>query len=512
MTNYREILRLSSLGYNNTEIADVCGCSRTTVISVLRQAEAVGVGYPLPEGMSERDLINALRPSVSGKPVYRMPDYAKVHKEYQRKCVTLNRLWLEYCEDCQKSGELPYQLTQFKKYYREYTVKAGATMHLDHKPGEIMQVDWAGDTAKVIDTDTGELIPAYLFVAVLPYSGYAYVEAFYSMAQECWTEAHVNAFCFFGGVARIIQCDNLKTGVTSHGKDEIVLNKAYSELAEHYGTAVIPCRVRAPQDKALVERTVGIVTNYILGALRNRQFLSLPELNSAIMERLDSLNHKPYQKKEGSRAIDFETEKPLLRPLPERPFELAEWKIATVGPNYHISVDKQNYSVPYEYIKQKVDVRITRTVIEVFFNGIRICSHPRLYGRANQYSTVENHMPEKHRQYLQWNGERFRKWAAKIGASTHTVIDALLSGYRVEQQGYKACMGILKLADKYFPERLENACFKALTYTARPSFKNVQTILSSGQDRIETEKPAEKPSSSQYGFTRGDSYYEGRKD
>ena len=194
--------------------------------------------------------------------------------------------------------------------------------------------------------------------------------------EECWTEAHVNAFRFFGGVARIIQCDNLKTGVTSHGKDEVVLNKAYSELAEHYGTAVIPCRVRAPQDKALVERTVGIVTNYVLGALRNRQFLSLSELNSAIMERLDSLNHKPYQKKEGSRAIDFETEKPFLRPLPERPFELAEWKIATVGPNYHISVDKQNYSVPYEYIKQKVDVRITRTVIEVFFNGIRICSHP----------------------------------------------------------------------------------------------------------------------------------------
>ena len=404
MTNYREILRLSSLGYNNTEIADVCGCSRTTVISVLRQAEAVGVGYPLPEGMSERDLINALRPPVSGKPVYRMPDYAKVHKEYQRKCVTLNRLWLEYCEDCQKSGELPYQLTQFKKYYREYTVKAGATMHLDHKPGEIMQVDWAGDTAKVIDTDTGELIPAYLFVAVLPYSGYAYVEAFYSMDQECWTEAHVNAFRFFGGVARIVQCDNLKTGVTSHGKDEIVLNKVY------------------------------------------------------------------------------------------------------------ISVDKQNYSVPYEYIKQKVDVRITRTVIEVFFNGIRICSHPRLYGRTNQYSTVEDHMPEKHQQYLQWNGERFRKWAAKIGVSTSTVIDALLSGYRVEQQGYKACMGILKLADKYSPERLENACFKALTYASRPSFKNVQTILSSGQDRIEPEKPAEKLSSSQYGFTRGDSYYEGRQD
>ncbi len=511
MTNYREILRLDSLGYKNTEIAEACGCSRTTVVTVLRQADAVGIRYPLPENLSDKDLLQALYPPASDKPAYRMPDYEKIHKSYQSKRVTLNQLWLEYCIECRKFGELPYQSTQFYKYYNEYVIKNSATMHLEHKPGEIMQVDWAGDTASVIDTDTGEIIPAYLFVAVLPFSGYAYVEAFFSMNQECWIEAHVHAFRFFGGVARILQCDNLKTGVVSHGKNEIVLNKAYSDLAEHYSTAIIPCRVRAPKDKAMVERTVGIVTNFILGALRNRQFLSLPELNEAIADRLDSLNHKPYQKKDGSRALDFEEEKPFLRPLPERPFELAEWKIATVGPNYHISVDRQNYSVPYEYIRQKVDVRITRSTIEVFFNGIRICSHPRLYGRANQYSTVEEHMPEKHQKYLQWNGERFRKWASKIGKNTHIVIDALLSGYKVEQQGYKACMGILKLADKYSPERLENACRKALTFTPRPSLKNIQAILSSGQDRIEPEEEPVKSDSS-YGFTRGDSYYEGRKD
>lgn len=168
-------------------------------------------------------------------------------------------------------------------------------------------------------------------------------------------------------------------------------------------------------------------------------------------------------------------------------------------------------ALPYEYIRQKVDVRVTRSTIEIFFNGVRICLHPRLYGRANQYSTVEEHMPEKHQQYLQWNGDRFRKWASKIGNSTRTVIDALLSGYKVEQQGYKSCMGILKLADKYSSERLENACFKALTFTMRPSLKNIQTILSSGQDRVELDKEPSKTSSSQYGFTRGDSYYEGRK-
>ena len=372
-----------------------------------------------------------------------------------------------------------------------------------------MQVDWAGDTASVIDTDTGETIPVYVFVATLPYSGYSYVEAFFSMNQECWTSAHVNAYRYFGGVSRIIQCDNLKTGVIKHGKSEITLNKSYQELAEHYGTAILPARVRSPKDKAMVEGTVGVISTFILAALRNQQFLSLSELNNAIVERLYEFNHKPFQKKDGSRAIEFEEEKPFLLPLPMRPFELSVWKIATVGPNYHIAVDGMNYSVPYEYIKQKVDVRITRSIVEVFFGGNRICSHTRLYGRQNQYSTTESHMPEKHQQYAQWNGDRFRSWADKIGIETKTVVSAILSGYKVEQQGYKACMGILRLADKYTPERLERACRKALTFTPRPSLKNIQAILASGQDS--SEETVESTTSSKYGFTRGAEYYGGKK-
>jgi hypothetical protein len=265
--------------------------------------------------------------------------------------------------------------------------------------------------------------------------------------------------------------------VDRHGRNEVTLNRTYRELAEHYGTAVIPARVRAPKDKAMVEGTVGVISTFILAAIRNEQFLSLSELNTAIMERLETFNHKPFQKRDGSRASAFEEEKPFLLPLPPRPFELATWKVATVGPNYHISVENMNYSTPYEYIKQKVDVRITKGTVEIFFDGNRICSHPRLYGRANQYSTVEDHMPPNHQQYVQWNGERFAKWAAKIGCNTETVVRAILAGYKVEQQGYKACMGILKLADKYSAERLENACKRALSYTPRPSLKNVQTMI-----------------------------------
>ena len=299
----------------------------------------------------------------------------------------------------------------------------------------------------------------------------------------------------------------LKTGVQKHGKDEVVLNKSYQELAEHYGTAILPARVRAPKDKAAVEGTVGIISTFILAALRNRQFLSLLELNEAIWDRLEAFNHKPFQKREGSRASSFAEERPFLRPLPPRPFELAIWKVATVGPNYHISVERMNYSVPFEYIKQKVDVRLTRSTVEVFYGGNRICSHPRLYGRFNQYSTIQAHMPPEHQKYVQWNGERFIHWAGKVGSNTQVVVRAILGSYKVEQQGYKSCMGLLKLADKYTPERLENACKRALEYTPRPSLKNIQAILASGQDKAIPEQSTATASSSQYGFTRGADYY-----
>ncbi len=512
MTNYREILRQYSLGLNKSQIAAACGYSRNTVAHAISLAEENGLSYPLPEGMSDKQLAEILYPASAAKPEYKMPDYEYVAREMQKSGVTLNLLWLEYCEQCSNNGETPYQLTQFKKYYRNYMLKNSATMHLNHKPGEIMQVDWAGDTASVIDTDTGEMIPVYVFVATLPYSGYSYVEGFFSMDQECWTAAHVNAYRYFGGVARIIQCDNLKTGVDKHSRNEVKLNKAYIELAEHYNTAILPCRVRSPKDKAMVEGTVGVISTFILAALRNRTFLSIRELNDAISERLYAFNHKPFQKRDGSRAIAFEEEKAFLMPLPSTPFELSSWKIATVAPNYHISVDKMNYSVPYEYIKRKVDVRMTRNTVEIFFDGNRICSHRRLYGRPNQYSTNEEHMPKEHQKYIQWNGDRFIKWAEKIGVNAAMVVKAILSGYKVEQQGYKSCMGLLNLADKYTPDRLENACKRALSFTSRPSYKNIQVILSSGQDKQEEQSEnAASAANEQYGFTRGDSYYGGVK-
>ena len=257
-----------------------------------------------------------------------------------------------------------------------------------------------------------------------------------------------------------------------------------------------------------MEGTVGVISTFILAALRNRQFLSLLELNTAIWEKLYQFNHKPFQKKEGSRASLFEEEKPFLHSLPAEPYELSQWKVATVGPNYHISVDKMNYSVPYEYIKQKVDVRLTRNMVEVFFGGNRICSHVRLHGRLNQYSTNEDHMPPDHKKYMLWDGDRFISWASKMGPQTETVIRAILASHKIEQQGYKPCLALLKLADKYTGNRLEAACGKALTFTPQPSFKLVKGILASGQDQTVSETDrVEKSESSQYGFARGAEYY-----
>ena len=508
MTNHKEILRLKSLGLSNAEVASACGCGRNTVTRTLQRAKNALLSWDEAKKLPPNVVTERLFPENQNRPVYCMPDYEQIHKEMQKSGVTLSLLWVEYCEQCRAAGELPYQSTQFNKYYADYVHKTKATMHLNHKPGETMQVDWAGDAMGIVDTDTGELIPAYLFVSVLPYSGYAYAEAFLDEKQEAWIDAHVNAYRFYGGVTRILVPDNLKTGVIKNTKNETVLNRSYREMAEHYGTAVIPARPRTPKDKAFVEGSVGVVSTWIIAALRNRQFFSLAELNEAVDEKLYEFNHKPFQKKEGSRAVAFEEEKPFLLPLPAVPFELAVWKVATVQYNYHISLDKQNYSVPYEYIKQKVDVRLTSHTVEVFFEGNRIASHPRLYGRPNQYSTLETHMPPDHQKYLQWNGERFLRWAEQIGTNTEAVVRHFLTMYAVEQQGYKSCMVLLKLTDKYPPERLENACRKALSYTPQPSYKSIQSILKSGQDKLLLAEPEPTmKKASQYSFTRGADYY-----
>jgi transposase len=508
MTNYREILRLDSLGINHAQIARSTGHSRQTVLSVLKKAGVKNIGYREAERMSDKELFHRFMEGGPAHLSYRMPDYEHVHKELARSGVTLGLLWVEYCEDCRRNGELPYQSTQFNKHYADYVRKTNATMHINRKPGEAMEVDWAGDRIGVKNPDTGETLPAYVFVSALSYSGFAYVEAFFSMGMESWVRGHVNAYRHFGGVARLLVPDNLKTGVTKNTRTETLINKNYQSLAEHYGTVVLPARVRAPQDKPKVEGTVRIVETWIMAALRNGQFFTLPELNTAIHSKLTEFNTKPFQKLEGSRQTKFLDEKPFLLPLPRHPFELSTWKVATVQKDYHVAYQAQYYSVPHTYIGKKVEMRITKEIIEIFYEGLRIASHERSDGFQGKYNTREEHMPPAHQKYLEWNGERFRRWAKKIGASTESVVEYFLGSVKIEQQAYKTCNALLHLADRYSGARLEVACAKVLSFTIRPSLKAVQSVLKTGMDK--TPKAGDKAEGGdvlRHGFVRGAEYY-----
>jgi transposase len=509
MTNYREILRLHSQGLSQRSIAASCDCGKSTVQRTVTRAQERGITWPLPSSVTDEQLRQMLSESGESQSGYKEPDFERIHRELSKSGVTLSLLWNEYSTECRKNGDIPFMYTQFCKRYREYAVIHKATMHIERKPGEQMEVDWAGATMEISDNLTGGSIPAYIFVAVLPYSGYAYVEAFLSRNSENWIAAHANAYRHFGGSTRVLIPDNLKTGVDRVEKYTPVINKSYHEMAEHYGTAVIPARVRKPKDKSSVEGTVGNISTWVIAALRNWKCFTLQELNEAISEKLAEFNSRPFQKKPGSRQSVFaEYEQPLLQLLPDKPFELSEWKICIVSYNYHISADKMYYSVPCEYIKQKADVRLTRNTVEVFINGNRIASHVRKHGYAGQYSTLTEHMPEDHRKYTRWSSERFISWAKSIGDSTVAVIKAILASRKVEQQSYRTCMALLKLSDKYTAARLEAACKRALSYTTSPSFKSIQIILASNQDELPDETP-QQDDSAEYGITRGSEYYGG---
>jgi transposase len=508
MTNKsRAILRLHSQGISNRTIAASLECSRNTVRRVLDQSEAAGISWPLPETMNDKALERALFGEESARENRMPPDFEHIHRELAKSGVTLSLLWNEYCENCRMAAGKPFMYSQFCSLYGQYALRNKAALHIEYKPGQRLEVDWAGDTLLLQDTLTGEKIPVYLFTAVLPCSGYTYAEGFISRDQASWIIAHVNAFRFFGGVTRIVVSDNLKTGVVKADWYSPVINKAYQEMAEYYGTAIVPTGVRKPKEKASVEGTVGKLSTWIIAALRNRQFLTLAELNEAVGEKLETFNRRPFQKKAGCRESAFAEELPFLLPLPGKPLELSAWKIATVQLNYHIAVDKMNYSVPYEYIKRKVDVRLTQNMVEVFYQGVRIASHRRLYGNPGRYSTEENHMPEKHRHYVQWNAEWFIRWAADIGPYTEQAVKAIIASRNVEQQAYKSCIALLKLAETHSLEKLETACKKALSYTMRPSYRSIKTILSAAAAKNDIN--ASENRDVLHGFTRGAAYYRG---
>lgn len=511
MTKYREIIRLTSLGCTQRSIMASCNVAQKTVIKVQKKAKELNLSWPLDESLTDRELAQLMFPKEQVPSSKRMPDFEFIRKELLKNGVNKKLLWSEYVEECRLLNEDALMYSQFCYYIQEDEQKRRATMHIPRKPGEQIEVDWAGDPAQIIDPETGVITEAWIFVGVMTYSQYTYVEAFVNEQQKAWITAHVHMLEFFGGVPKIIVPDNASTAVNRKQSNWYTptLNATYHDWAEHYNTAIIPARVRRPKDKPNAEGSVSHISTWITAALRNEQFFSLSELNQAIKEKLKVFNANQFQKKEGSRlSMFFGEEKPLLAPLPATRYELVDFKQATVQFNYHIAVDKMYYSVPFQYIKEKVDLRITESTIEIFINNERIASHRRLYGRPGQYSTVTEHMPPDHQKYLEWNGDRFREWAKRIGLNTANVVESILTSGGVEQQYYRSCMGLLKLSDRYSAEKLEAACSKALSYTNTPSYKSIKDLIVNLRED-DNNPSIKKKDSNQYGITRGAKYYGG---
>ena len=512
MIDYREILRLDSLDYNNTEIASCVHSSRGTVQNVLEVAGQMDIKWPLDAAVTNQVLQSLMFPDRYKKDDNRLiPDYPKIHRELAKKGVTLTLLWVEYCAEAEAAGKKPYMSTQFNELYHRWAKVSKATMRIPHKPGDAMEVDWAGATIEIIDPVTGMTTPAYLFVAVLSCSLYVYAEVCPDMQEENFVNCHIHAYAHFGGVTRLLIPDNLKAGVTKNTRYETVIPRAYRDMAEYYGTAVVPARVRHAQDKPNAEGSVKFATTWILAAIRNYRFFSLEEAKRTVSEKLEELNERPFQKRAGNRRLAFvNEEKEFLQPLPVHPFEPAVWSTATVQADYLITDGINKYTVPFDLIGEKVDVRVTHDSVEAFFNGSRVASHVRRMNAERDPVRVIGHMPPEHQKYLSYAPDEFLNWAESIGTNTRKVVEYFLNAGREPEQGFKYCVSLMKTTDRYGQNRVEKACERLLAFTSQPSYRSIVTILKNGQDKLPMESPLQVPDNPvkrSKGITRGAAAY-----
>ena len=503
MANIREILRLDAMKeLSKRKIGYSVGCSHNTVKSILKKANEVGLKWPLPEDLSDDKLEQLIYPNTKSTVRDRPePDLKYIESQLHEPGVNLTILWHEYKSD-NPDG---LQYTQFCERYRRYIGYKNITMHLSHKPGEELFVDWCGDPMQLINRETGKTLPAYLFVTAMGMSGYPYVEAFNSKISENWICGHIHAFEHMGRLPLILVPDNDKSAVTKANYYEPSLNKTYQEIAQYYDCAVIPARVRRPRDKAKVESTVRDVETWIIAALRKQVFFNLADLNRAIKEKLKEYSEKPFQKREGSRKSEFlKYDYPKMRPLPDIRYEYAEWKTAKVNSDYHVEVEKRYYSVPYIYAYQKVDVRTTKSIIEIFQKGLRIASHKRSTEMIRTYITDVSHMPEKHKFYATIDKEQFVTWSKTIGPYTADMVRKIFGRSSVEQKHYRSCMGLRRVYKLYGKERFEIACQMAIDATCYGS-SYVEQILKANLDKKEKFKNSHKII--QHSNIRGGKYY-----
>lgn len=508
MRKLREILRLKhESGLPHRAIARACSVGVGTVSLYLKRAAEAGLSWPLPAELDDASLEARLF-SQPVRPRHRArPDLVQVHQELKRPGVTLQLLWHEYLQD-HPGG---YSYSRFCEIYQAWTRKLQPSMRQRHRAGEKTFIDYSGKRPQIVDRRTGEQIAVELFVAVLGASNYTYAEASASQELTCWVGSHLRMAEYFGGSSEIWVPDNLKSGITKPCRYEPGVNRTYRELAVHYGAVVIPARVGKPKDKAKVESAVQVAQRWILASLRNETFFSLAELNAAIRHRLEILNGRPMQKLGVSRRELFEQlDKPALKPLPSDRYEISEWKWCRVNIDYHVEVDRNFYSVPYQLLHEGVEARFTTTAVEVYFKDRRVASHRRLYGRGRS-STRPEHMPASHRAHAQWTPSRLIRWAEKTGPATGKLVAEILRSRPHPEQGYRACLGIMRLGKRYGQQRLEASCERALHLRSH-SYRTVKNILSSGQDRLPFDKePSSARATPMHDNIRGADYYAGKE-
>jgi transposase len=505
MRKIKDVLRLHfESGLGQRPIGRCLGLSRTTVGDYLRRAKAAGLSWPLPEALTDQDLHYRLFPPTPALPETgrSVPDWAYIHTELKRKGVTLTLLWEEY----QAGDPHAYRYSHFCELYRHWAGKQKLSMRQVHKAGEKLFVDYAGQTLPIINPKTGEITEAQLFVAVLGASSYTFAEATLSQDLSDWLGSHRRAFEFIGAVPEIVIPDNLKSAVNKPCRYDPDLNPSYQDLALHYGTAIIPARVRKPKDKAKAEVGVQIVERWILARLRNRTFFSLAEANAAIRELLTDLNNRPFKKLPGCRRQAFETlDRPALKPLPSEPYVFAQWKKVRVNIDYHVEIDGHYYSVPYQLRGQQLDARITADTIECFHQRKRVAAHVRSFTKG-RHTTVASHMPRNHQDYADWTPQRLIRWAAKTGPKTAAMTEAILASRQHPQQAFRSAMGLIRLGKIYGQQRLEAACDLALEGQAA-RYKSVKSILQTGLDQQPRQQSLPMAEPIEHDNIRGGDYY-----
>ncbi|WP_416138381.1 IS21 family transposase [Halomonas sp. HK25] len=479
MRTITEVLRLKyDAGLSHEKIARACGLSKGVVSKYVSLAQVAGIRWPLPDGTDEAALEARLFPAKTPPVRFSAPDYFQIHQALKRKGVTLQLLWAEYIE---VHGDMAYRYSRFCDHYRAWRDRQRRSMRQVHRAGEKLFIDYCGPTVPIINQATGEVRQAQVFVAVLGASSYTYAKATWSQSLPDWIASHQRAFQFLGGVPELLVPDNLKSAVTRACRYESQLNTTYAEMAQHYQVAVLPARPYKPKDKAKAEAGVLLVERWILARLRHHTFFTLASLNQAIRELLEDLNRRPFQGREESRRDLFEAiDRPVLRPLPETPYEYAEWRKAKPGIDYHLDIDKRLYSVPHSLVGQVLEVRLTHTVVEVFHKGHRVAAHPR--HAPGRFSTLAEHMPKRHQGHRDWSPSRFLEWATGIGVATREMTQRQLQDRPHPEHGYRACLGLLQLSRRYGKDRLEQACAHALAIpTTR--YSSIASILKQGLDQ-----------------------------